>query len=85
MGKGPKRGFSFPKSAGFSGSTGKVKHVAGYTRSVPKRMAKGGAVEMPKVPKGGPPKLHAMREVANKALRRHIEAKPPAGHGVKPK
>lgn len=35
MGTG-KCGFSFPKSAGFSDSTGRVKSVAGYTRTVPK-------------------------------------------------
>jgi hypothetical protein len=32
---GAKSGFSFPKSAGFSDSTGRVKSVSGYTRTVP--------------------------------------------------
>jgi hypothetical protein len=37
-GKGPRYGgFGFSTKAGFSSSSGKIKHVGGYTRRVPNR------------------------------------------------
>lgn len=45
-GRGPKSGHSFSSKAGFSGSTGRVQSVKGYTRGVPgkKAFANGGMV-----------------------------------------
>lgn len=45
MGKKTITGHDFPTDFGFSGSTGKVKSVAPYTRSVPQKYAQGGKVE----------------------------------------
>lgn len=42
-GKGPKYGnFNFSTKAGFSASSGKVKHVGGYTRRTPVKKSIGG-------------------------------------------
>lgn len=49
-----KKGYSFPKSGGFSGSTGKVSQVRGYSRAKPVKKAMGGAVGPPPVGRSGP-------------------------------
>ena len=36
-GNGPKSGFAFPRSAGFSDSSGKSKTIGSYSRRAPKR------------------------------------------------
>jgi|JI102314A2RNA_FD_contig_123_50146_length_10278_multi_4_in_1_out_0_6 hypothetical protein len=40
-----KSGFSFPADKGFSGSTGKLQTIGGYTRAKPMRKATGGKVD----------------------------------------
>lgn len=52
-GRGPKKGFSFPSKAGFSGSTGRTQSVKGYTRAVPKRKFADGGMVVVKGTDGG--------------------------------
>lgn len=40
-----KSGHAFPADKGFTGSTGKVKVIGGYTRAAPVRKATGGRVD----------------------------------------